>query len=115
VSARSAYGWGTGSIWYGSPQDRSEAVRSFVIEPALGVRWGYRRLTPALKAKMLGLAGAAVYRVDRAAAIRRAATDRSAAAIMPIAEIQALLPMVRAREESTLHCSANATAGRVGG
>jgi hypothetical protein len=53
--------WGTGSIWYGSSQDRSEAVRSFVIDPALGVRWGYRRLTPALKAKVLGLAGAAVY------------------------------------------------------
>jgi predicted TIM-barrel fold metal-dependent hydrolase len=67
--------WGTDSIWYGSPQDQLQAFRSFVIDPALSDRWGYPSLTPSLKAKVLGLNGAAAYRVDPVAAMRRAATD----------------------------------------
>jgi uncharacterized protein len=67
--------WGTDSIWYGSPQDQLQAFRSFVIDPGIAERWGYPSLTPSLKAKVLGLNGAAVYQVDPVAAMRRAAAD----------------------------------------
>jgi predicted TIM-barrel fold metal-dependent hydrolase len=67
--------WGTDSIWYGSPQDQLQAFRSFVIDPGVAERWGYPALTPSLKAKVLGLNGAAVYQVDPVAAMRRAAVD----------------------------------------
>jgi hypothetical protein len=67
--------WGTDSIWYGSPQDQLQAFRSFAIDERLAERHGYPRLTPELKAKVLGLSGAKVYRIDPVAALRRAATD----------------------------------------
>jgi hypothetical protein len=55
--------WGTDSIWYGSPQDQIQAFRSFQIAPELIEAHGYPELTPALKAKVLGLNGARVYRI----------------------------------------------------
>ena len=67
--------WGTDSIWYGSPQDQLQAFRSFAIDERLGERHGYAPLTPALKAKILGLSAAKVYGIDPAAALRRAAAD----------------------------------------
>jgi uncharacterized protein len=67
--------WGTDSIWYGSPQDQLQAFRSFTIDPGLAERQGYPSLTPSLKAKVLGLNGAAAYGVDPVAVMRRAATD----------------------------------------
>ena len=67
--------WGTDSIWYGSPQDQLQAFRSFAIDPRLAEQYGYSPLTPALKAKILGLNGARAYGVDWAAVMRRAALD----------------------------------------
>jgi hypothetical protein len=67
--------WGTDSIWYGSPQDQLQAFRSFAIAPQLAEREGYPLLTPALKAKILGLNAAPVYGVDPATALRHAEDD----------------------------------------
>lgn len=55
--------WGTDSIWYGSPQDQLEAFRAFQITPEYQERHGYPELTPARKAKILGLTSAALYGV----------------------------------------------------
>jgi predicted TIM-barrel fold metal-dependent hydrolase len=56
--------WGTDSIWYGSPQDQIQAFRSFQIADDLIEAHGYPQLTPELKAKVFGLNGARVYRVE---------------------------------------------------
>lgn len=56
--------WGTDCIWYGSPQDQLQAFRAFEISEELQERYGYPKLTPELKAKILGLNGAAIYKVD---------------------------------------------------
>jgi hypothetical protein len=56
--------WGTDSIWYGSPQDQIQAFRSFQIADQMVEDHGYPVLTAALKAKIFGLNGAAVYGID---------------------------------------------------
>lgn len=53
--------WGTDSIWYGSPQDQIQALRTFQIAEALRARHGYPEITPALRAKIFGLNAAKVY------------------------------------------------------
>jgi hypothetical protein len=56
--------WGTDSIFYGSPQDQIQAFRSFEISPEFQERYGYPALTAELKAKVLGLNAARVYKVE---------------------------------------------------
>ena len=56
--------WGTDSIWYGSPQDQIQAMRTFQISPELRARHGYPEITPALRAKIFGRNGARVYGLD---------------------------------------------------
>jgi hypothetical protein len=56
--------WGTDSIWYGSPQDQIQAFRAFQIAEPLRERHGYPELTPALRAKVLGLNAARPYRIS---------------------------------------------------
>jgi predicted TIM-barrel fold metal-dependent hydrolase len=56
--------WGTDCLFYGSPQDQIQALRSFRISDQLQRRFGYPRLTKEIKAKVLGLNGARVYGVD---------------------------------------------------
>ncbi|HET7869260.1 MAG TPA: amidohydrolase family protein [Actinomycetota bacterium] len=56
--------WGTDCLFYGSPQDQIQALRSFHISDELQERYGYPRLTKELKAKILGLNGARLYGVD---------------------------------------------------
>ncbi|HEX2116377.1 MAG TPA: amidohydrolase family protein, partial [Alphaproteobacteria bacterium] len=68
--------WGTDSIWYGSPQDQIQAFRAFQISDALVQKHGYPALTPALKAKIFGLSGAAVYGVSPEVVRQRAGLDR---------------------------------------
>jgi predicted TIM-barrel fold metal-dependent hydrolase len=46
--------WGTDSIWYGSPQDQIQALRTFEISTEFQDRYGYPALTEALKAKIFG-------------------------------------------------------------
>ena len=47
--------WGTDSIWYGSPQDQIQALRTFQIAEELRDKHGYPTMTPALRAKVFGL------------------------------------------------------------
>jgi predicted TIM-barrel fold metal-dependent hydrolase len=56
--------WGTDCLFYGSPQDQIQALRSFQISQELQERYGYPRLTKEIKAKILGLNGARLYGVD---------------------------------------------------
>src|SRR5213078_5348181 len=55
--------WGTDSIWYGSPQDQIQAMRTFQIGAELREKHGYAEMTPQLKAKIFGLNAAKVYGV----------------------------------------------------
>lgn len=56
--------WGTDCLFYGSPQDQIQALRSFQISEEYQEQYGYPRLTKELKAKILGLNGARVYGVE---------------------------------------------------
>jgi len=56
--------WGTDSIWWGSPQWQIEALRRFVIPETLMKRFGYRPITPDVKAQILGANAARVYGID---------------------------------------------------
>jgi len=56
--------WGTDSIWWGSPQWQIEAFRRFTMPEPLMKIFGYRPLTPDVKAQILGLGAARVYGVD---------------------------------------------------
>jgi uncharacterized protein len=71
--------WGTDSIWYGSPQDQIQAFRAFQISPALREKHGYAEITPALRAKIFGLNGAAVYGISADEVKRYVSRDRLAA------------------------------------
>jgi predicted TIM-barrel fold metal-dependent hydrolase len=56
--------WGTDCTWAGSPQDQIQTFRAFQISEEFQERFGYPALTPALKAKILGLNAARVYGVE---------------------------------------------------
>ena len=56
--------WGTDCLWYGSPQDQIQAMRSFQISPEFQERYGYPKITPAMKARIFGLNSAEVYGLD---------------------------------------------------
>jgi uncharacterized protein len=56
--------WGTDSIWYGSPQDQIYAFRAFQISDEFCDRYGYSKLTPDVKRKILGLNAAVPYGVE---------------------------------------------------
>ena len=55
--------WGTDSVWYGSPQDQIQAMRTFQIAPELRAKHGYPEITPALRAKIFGLNALKVYSI----------------------------------------------------
>jgi predicted TIM-barrel fold metal-dependent hydrolase len=56
--------WGSDSIWYGSQQPLINALRSFQIPDEMCRRYGYSKLTPAVKDKILGGNAARVYGID---------------------------------------------------
>jgi predicted TIM-barrel fold metal-dependent hydrolase len=56
--------WGTDCLFYGSPQDQIQALRSFHISEEFQDRFGYPELTKEIKHKILGLNGATLYGVD---------------------------------------------------
>jgi hypothetical protein len=56
--------WGTDCMWYGSPQPQIAMFMSFKMDEAIRMREGYPDLTPAIKAKVLGLNAAKVFGVD---------------------------------------------------
>jgi predicted TIM-barrel fold metal-dependent hydrolase len=59
--------WGTDSLWYGSPQDQIQALRSFSISEALQEQYGYPPLTAQARRRIFGLNAAQAYglEVDR--------------------------------------------------
>jgi predicted TIM-barrel fold metal-dependent hydrolase len=67
--------WGTDSIWYGPTQPVLDAFRTFQIPDDLCERFGYPKLTPEAKRKILAGNAARVYGVDLDALAVAAATD----------------------------------------
>ncbi|HEX6930088.1 MAG TPA: amidohydrolase family protein [Gammaproteobacteria bacterium] len=70
--------WGTDSIWYGSPQDQIQAFRAFQISPEFRERFGYPKITPALRAKVFGLNAMKPYGISIEEMRKRTARDRVA-------------------------------------
>jgi predicted TIM-barrel fold metal-dependent hydrolase len=56
--------WGTDSIWYGATQPLIDALRVFQIPDSMCDEFGYRKLTPEVKEKILSLNAARVYGID---------------------------------------------------
>jgi predicted TIM-barrel fold metal-dependent hydrolase len=56
--------WGTDSIWGGSPQSQIERFRRFQISDEIANKYGYKKLTPEIKAKVFGLNAARLYKLD---------------------------------------------------
>lgn len=56
--------WGTDCMWYGSPQPQIMMFMSFKMDEQIRMREGYPDLTPAIKAKILGLNSAKLFGVD---------------------------------------------------
>jgi len=56
--------WGTDSLWYGSPQDQIQALRSFSISEALQEQFGYPPLTAQARRRIFGLNAAEAYGLD---------------------------------------------------
>ena len=67
--------WGTDSIWYGPTQPVLDAFRAFQIPDDLCERYGYPKITPEAKRKILAGNAARVYGVDLDALAVAAATD----------------------------------------
>ncbi len=67
--------WGSDSIWFGPTQPAIDALRAFHIPEAMREQYGYPELTPAIKAKILGLNAARIYGIDAEAARERARND----------------------------------------
>jgi hypothetical protein len=56
--------WGTDSIWGGGPQSQIERFRRFQISDEVANKYGYKKLTPEIKAKVFGLNAARLYKID---------------------------------------------------
>ena len=56
--------WGTDSVWYGSAQPLIDAFRVFQIPDDMCEQFGYSKLTPQVRAKILGKNAARVYNLD---------------------------------------------------
>ena len=70
--------YGSDCIWYGSPQDQIQGLRTFQISEELQERHGYPKMTAQLRAQILGLNGARVYGVDVDEVLLRARNDHVA-------------------------------------
>lgn len=68
--------WGTDSIWGGSPQSQIERFRRFQIRDDIAEKFGYKKLTPEIKAKIFGLNAARLYNIDLKAKRQAIQTDR---------------------------------------
>jgi predicted TIM-barrel fold metal-dependent hydrolase len=56
--------WGTDCLFYGSPQDQIQALRTLTISDEFQERYGYPKLTREIRAKILGANGARLYGVE---------------------------------------------------
>jgi len=68
--------WGTDSIWYGSPQDQIQAFRTFQITDEWVDKYGYPKITPALRAKVFGRNALKVYPIAADVVKKHLAGDR---------------------------------------
>jgi predicted TIM-barrel fold metal-dependent hydrolase len=94
--------WGTDSIWYGSPQDQIYAFKAFQISDEFCDRYGYSKLTPKIKKKILGLNAARPYGVKPSIFQKKAENDviseaRAAYAQAPDPSFQTYGPRTRAQ------------------
>lgn len=67
--------YGSDCIWYGSPQDQIQAFRTFQISEAFQQRYGYAKMTPALRAGIFGLNATRPYAIDVEDVTKRAHRD----------------------------------------
>jgi hypothetical protein len=67
--------WGTDSIWYGPTQPVLDAFRAFQIPDAMCEQYGYPKISPEAKRKILAGNAARVYGVDLDALATAAASD----------------------------------------
>lgn len=67
--------WGSDSTWYGPTQPIIDALRTFQIPDELCRQHGYPKLTPEIRAKILGRNAARFYELDLEAARQAAMTD----------------------------------------
>jgi predicted TIM-barrel fold metal-dependent hydrolase len=70
--------WGTDSIWGGSPQSQIDRFRRFQIRDDIAEKYGYKKLTPEIKAKIFGLNAARLYKIDVKAKRAAIKTDKIA-------------------------------------
>ena len=56
--------WGTDCLWWGSPQWAIDAFKRFQIPDDMCAKFGYKKITKADKAKILGLNAAKLYNVN---------------------------------------------------
>ena len=67
--------WGTDCIWYGSPQDQIQAMRTFQISEEYQEKYGYPEITPEIRRKIFGLNSATAYGVTPEEVIQRTKKD----------------------------------------
>ena len=67
--------YGSDCIWYGSPQDQIQALRTFQISDDLQQKHGYAPMTPKLRAQIFGLNAARPYGIDVDEVLERAHGD----------------------------------------
>ena len=67
--------YGSDSIWFGSPQDQIQTFRTFQISDELQEKHGYAKLTPKLRAQILGLNAAKPYGIEVGEVLKRARRD----------------------------------------
>jgi predicted TIM-barrel fold metal-dependent hydrolase len=70
--------WGTDSIWGGSPQSQIDRFRRFQISDEIATKYGYKKLTPEIKAKVFGLNAARLYNINVKAKRNAIKTDKIA-------------------------------------
>ncbi len=68
--------YGSDCIWYGSPQDQIQALRTFQISEAFQEKHGYPKLTDQLRARIFGLNAARPYGIEVGEVLKRARRDR---------------------------------------
>ncbi len=67
--------YGSDCIWYGSPQDQIQAFRTFQISGEFQEKFGYAKMTDALRARIFGLNATKPYGIDAEEVIERARRD----------------------------------------
>lgn len=100
--------WGTDSIWFGTPQDQIQALRTFQISEELQEKHGYPALTDELKAKIFGLNSANLYGIEPVTGICELSPEE-------VEAVRVSLPAVRTYGPATYADTARLIAAHQGG